>query len=121
MRPIKFRAWDGNRMFYTFIGEPQYEFYSKHLVIPVAYTGDDENEYQLMQFTALLDRNGKEIYEGDVLKTKHGRGQVIWHGFSASFAVALDNKEKPLLLVESDQEVVGNIYENPELVGQSSP
>ena len=69
------------------------------------------DDLEIMQFTGLLDKNGKEIYEGDVTRCGQEEkiGVVEWHKEFAMFtncAVADPNK----------CEVIGNIYENPELI-----
>lgn len=90
----------------------------------------------LMQYTGLKDRNGKEIYEGDILTSemypfqdegKHNyHGVIEWIEEEASFYMTkrLANKEKrgisdgisqPIEQIE-EFEVIGNIYSNPELV-----
>lgn len=66
--------------------------------------------------TGLKDKNGKLIYEGDILKTKTGLVKVVY--FLAEFVLeSIHNTD--FLLIDWDtteQEVIGNIYENPELL-----
>lgn len=75
------------------------------------------------QFTGLLDKNGKEIYEGDIILQQgysskrpmlvrfgHGAFIVGWHGGSSTAT-------RPML-IQKRCEVLGNIYENPELISK---
>jgi len=73
-----------------------------------------------MQYTGLNDRHGKEIYEGDIVRNVFGDVYVIkWISNLAAFkGVSLDKTFAIDLAYASDLlEVIGNIYENPELVG----
>jgi uncharacterized phage protein (TIGR01671 family) len=80
----------------------------------------DKENYQLIEFTGLADKNGKEIYEGDILKDSNGTLTEIKFGefncgccdyiYGFTFG-RYQNK---------DQEVVGNIFENPELLKNNS-
>lgn len=77
-----------------------------------------QTEIVLIQYTGLLDKNGKEIYEGDVLK-QFGCPilfQVEW--YKTAFLAQGVNSSMRLWLHEpyGEIEVVGNIYENPELI-----
>jgi uncharacterized phage protein (TIGR01671 family) len=66
----------------------------------------------LMQYTGLKDKNGKEIYEGDIVNGTHRFGLVIFK--DAGFFVYDEHLDES---VEEDEiEVIGNIYENPELL-----
>ena len=104
MRPIKFRCWDGEKM---------YHFTFKEMCEP-EFFGKPEN---IMQFTGLLDKNRREIYEGDVLEydwdtIKKHRAEVTF--MDGSFMVGDEiNRHFP---AKHLREVIGNIYENPELL-----
>ena len=74
----------------------------------------------LMQSTGLKDKNGKEIFEGDILGTKDGLldGVVEYRsdlGMWTNSLIRYNNFER-LCSVASDREIIGNIYENPELL-----
>lgn len=77
----------------------------------------------LMQSTGLLDKNGKEIFEKDIVDYKGRKAIVKWHGSYASFIYEfvdeLQNRKtewQPLYLSYYHFEVIGNIYESPELL-----
>lgn len=81
------------------------------------------DEIELMQSTGLKDKNGKEIFEGDILDYKGRKALVRWHGSYASFIYRFvdelqkrNTEWKPLYLAYMKCEIIGNIYENPELL-----
>jgi len=94
-------------------------------VIKVTYKNknvvkDDVKEYVLMQSTGFKDKNGKEIFEGDVLGTKDGllNGFIEYRedlGMFVNSLIRYNNFER-LCNVASDREIIGNVYENPELL-----
>lgn len=119
-REIKFRAWDksinamlGNIVVYQ--GE--------------AYLNTNPLEQfpldaELMQFTGLLDKNGKEIYEGDIVGYEHIRAKIIF-GYCGFEFEWIDGKTGKIRQKKTEEifrnisiifEVIGNIYENPEFL-----
>lgn len=81
------------------------------------------DEITLMQSTGLFDRNGKEIFEGDILDYRGRKALVRWHGSYASFIYRFVDEPhkqkaewKPLYLAYMKCEIIGNIYENPDLL-----
>ncbi|KZU52345.1 YopX family protein [Lactiplantibacillus plantarum] len=87
-------------------------------------TWDIKNDdVELLQFTGLKDVNGKDIYEGDILRTKAGLIQIVEQGIletdrediiSGFYANNLSD-DKPHTF-SYDDEVIGNAHENPELL-----
>lgn len=82
--------------------------------------------FDLMQFTGLYDKNGKEIYEGDIVRFHYKTGvykigTVVWNDLFGSWDIDCPDfvSYKSLGQYKSVSEVIGNIYENPELLEES--
>ena len=124
----KFRAWteEGKVMYYDV-----YPFKGDTLLLSYDEIAFDEvpaSDFILMQSTGLKDKNGREIFEGDIVKYKYfvsafteavtynknfaGFGLVDDGGHFSSFGELAED------IFYSYLEVVGNIYENPELLGE---
>lgn len=110
MREIKFRAWDRsiNEMIFDFGSLERSktpELNSDGLLIHYCW-------HTLMQFTGLQDKNGKDIYEGDVLDGHaDGPGTVVYNEAMASFEYAFDEDNAIGLYEATHFLIVGNIYQ----------
>ncbi len=125
MREIKFRAWLKEK---KIMGEVlgidilhKEIFFSNEDVD--CYEHTDLKDIELMQYTGLYDKKGKEIYEGDIIKLRanHGIGIIRYSDEWGAFVVEYI-KTRPLVVLgmnyyKEDIEILGNIYENPELLG----
>lgn len=107
MRIIKFREWNGIEMNY----EP---FIS---MISTASINERFLDNDFMQFTGLCDVKGKDIYEGDIVMIYGNKAQVIFQ--NGSFKIVTKNTNGEFLswrYFKEEIKIIGNIYENPELL-----
>jgi uncharacterized phage protein (TIGR01671 family) len=123
MRKLKFRAWDGNTMYnpYYICGQ------TGKVVYPACNDSpDDYSPDPIMQYTGLSDKNGKEIYEGDIIMFDNSQigGKEIIGEVMFNMDNTLSNLEWGLFNKNGyhsidflgDNKVIGNIYENPDLM-----
>jgi len=127
-RKIKFRAWDKKKKEWAF-GYKEYGGFSMFGELHVMGYLEIEklNDYEIMQYTGLKDKNGKEIYEGDIFNCiydfdgckhklevayseKYARFYLKSHGECLQKGVVKDMWDM------ERKEILGNIYENPNLL-----
>lgn len=131
MREIKFRAYDKTRKEYLSSG---------HIFLSINPGGDpaesvqyldllkDPNAYAsrfvIEQFTGIVDKKGKAIYEGDIVRYRDpdfdefAIGAVTYYSVTCSFVVAKDIVNITSLISMGGYEVIGNIHDNPNLLKQ---
>ena len=139
MREIKFRVLMDYRIYY----QDKYDAYSDNLTsidickktITITSFYNYENVYRfedekvkLMQYTGLKDKNGKEIYEGDIVLIKLDETST-WYktvvGFKkGAFIANLIDKEDYVYIfhhgfTDDDFEIIGNVYENKNLLEEN--
>jgi uncharacterized phage protein (TIGR01671 family) len=120
MREIKFRAWHDKEKIMFNVSSLDWN--------PAGLYADGfaVGTIELMQYTGLRDKNGKEIYEGDIVKTNitnrvlpmaQFTGKVNFEngGFNLNFNTEINEHLNEWL--DKNLEVIGNIYENKELFG----
>ena len=136
-REIKFRIWDVENKEMLKVQELDFEptFYGGRIAIRPDQYNDyfDTEDMILMQYTGLHDKNEKEIYEGDIVLLDcynyeepafDGEFKVIYDDINGMWLlIDLENKDRDFTFGEirsyykAEIEVIGNIYDNPELLG----
>lgn len=126
MREIKFRAWNklANKMYSHKVLEDVLVNLTKNDFIAGIFLPLNSNN-KLMQYTGLKDKNGTEIYEGDIVKIEDYFGgdligNIIYDEITAGYVFNKGNEisyfQMTLDLENYVYYVIGNIYENPELL-----
>jgi hypothetical protein len=113
MRVIKFRAWDKEK------AKMDKNFRFDEFNDVNDYFADDD--FVFMQYTGLKDQNGKEIYEGDIILLPNGNlGEIFWGNFYAGFEISFNGAfpEELDVRLAGSSEIIGNIYENKELLNE---
>lgn len=122
MREIKFRAWNGSSL--------EYGGFAVHaggsvcdILKPLSRVTEDS---PLMQYTGLKDKNGKDIYDGDILANSDGTPYAYIHwkcdgefvGFCCEHLPYLNWRDVGEMPLDNSAEieVIGNMYQNPELL-----
>lgn len=115
MRTIKFRFWTPDKRMID-----DHEGWVEDTGINHALACSKEYGYIAMQFTGLTDKNGKEIYEGDICKWPSGHlSKIIWGdraGFKAEGITQSRGVSRAGGIVTTHIEIIGNIYEHPNLM-----
>lgn len=126
-REIKFRAWDKKNNKFL---DPKLwaKEFSVHLQMGISVRSKlaeredvDVFQIELMQYTGLKDKNGKEIYEGDVVSYKsfngnRGEAAVTWEYGCFNLEDFKNDAGSENIQNMKDIEIIGNVHENPELL-----
>ena len=124
MKELKIKAWlKKEKKMVSIIGiDFNYEY--------IRYTEDDNlfnsdykvaefKDIELLQFTGLKDNGGQELYEADVIKFNDGvddiYGLISYDDEDGTYRVSYENVTEHLSNMAGDFEIVGNIFENPDL------
>jgi uncharacterized phage protein (TIGR01671 family) len=109
MREIKFRCFGKNSK--EFLQDKK----GYGLTLKELQNVADLDSWEISQSTGLLDKNGKEIWEGDIVKFGNSIGEIKWEDFGWVIVIK-EFTSIELWQFNGNEEVIGNIYETPELL-----
>jgi hypothetical protein len=138
MRKIKFRVWDGSKKEWLHDSDHAVNLFGETIIMGELLSRrnggsvslEELNDLTVMQFIGLQDKNGKDVFDGDIIINKHGAGErypfiVIWKDKWAKFVLNLlpyqAEGKKERAIYQSIQcvprwEVIGNIFDDNELL-----
>lgn len=142
MRQFKFRAWDhkNKKMLYPidihnshldFITDSDGSLLLEEILNSLGHT----EKYEIMQWTGLIDKNSKEIYDGDIVIYKSEDNwmgypeeecEICWLDNHISYGWVVRHKKDAFVwsltrnFASESLEIVGNIFENPELLSNET-
>lgn len=122
MRELKFRAWNKEDKYMRKFESHKSGSSGYDSLDEPTFGSDTDHLYEIMQYTGLNDKNGKEIYEGDYLEFSIEDGDIYLVQFEGgTFGIAEGIKHRSFGIIGTTGAIViGNIHENPELLEKAS-
>jgi len=122
MREIKFKAWDDDRMISMVMDR---EMTLQNIIRFGNHLYSKRDTLVFMQYTGLHDKNGVEICEGDIVRRELGGAKAVVQYAGGAFIARWDETifNKVMYFWDVDGfkiEVIGNIYENPDLLSKET-
>lgn len=127
---IKFRAWDGEQMLYP---DNAHQHAGSGVMVllmdmegktswnnPYGFYPEQKAHVELMQCIEVKDKNGTDIFEGDIINTPNGNdwGVIVRKGHCFEVTVSKDQSSLYTKEFLQSSAIIGNIYQNPELLNK---